>query len=168
MLVSLGIVVLFTYILALADGVEDAGMFALTMLGIGAAIMTVLTVAAYIIVGLIYGGKYRVLFKMDRRGVNHIQLKKQYDRAAALGLLTAAAGLAGGNLTVAGAGLMGASRQSMYTAFSAVRSIKINERRNVIYLSETLSRNQVYAGEEDFPVVMDYILSHCPKNARHK
>jgi hypothetical protein len=136
MLLSLGIVVLLTFLLALADGVKDAAAFALTVLDIGAAVMTALTVAAYILVGLIYGGRYHVLFKMDRRGVNHIQLKKQYDRAAALGLLTAMAGLAGGSPTTMGAGLMSASRQSMYTKFADVRSVRVNRRRNVIYLRE--------------------------------
>ncbi|MBI0583513.1 MAG: zinc ribbon domain-containing protein [Methanomassiliicoccus sp.] len=166
MLISLSFVVLLTFLLALADGPADAAMFALTMFGIGAAIMTVLMVTAYVIVGLSYGGRYRVLFKMSDKGVHHIQLKKQYDRAAAFGLLTALAGLAGGNLTAAGAGLMSASRQSMYTEFADVRSIKVNRRRNVIYLSEGLAHNQVYAEDEDLPRIQAYILDHCPQGVR--
>jgi hypothetical protein len=166
MFLSLGIVTLLAFVLALADGVEDAAMFALTMFGIGAAVLTALTLAAYVIIGLLYGGRYHVLFKMDRRGVHHIQLKKQYDRAAALGLLTALAGLAGGSLTAVGAGMLAASRQSMYTAFKDVTSVKIRERRNVIYLGEALAQNQVYAEAEDLPRVKAYILEHIRKDVR--
>lgn len=166
MLLALAFPVVMAFVLGLEDGVGEAGTLALTMLAICGAIMTVLLIVAYVLVGLAYGGKYQVLFKMDDRGIHHVQLKKQYDRAAAMGLLTALAGLAGGNLSVAGAGLMSASRQAMYTEFSAVRSVRVAESRNVIYVNEALSRNQVYASDEDLPLVRDFILSHCPSGVR--
>ncbi len=166
MLLALAFPTLLAFVLGLEDGIAEAGEFALTMLAIGGAIVAVLLVAAYVLVGLAYGGRYQVLFKMDDRGVHHIQLKKQYDRAVAMNFLTALAGLAGGNLSAAGAGLMGASRQSMYTEFSSVRSVKVKEARNVIYVNGTLSRNQVYAASGDLPKVRDFILSHCPPGTR--
>ena len=166
MLLALAFPVVLAFVLGLEDGVAEAGALALTMLAICGAIMTVLLVVAYVLVGLAYGGRYQVLFKMDEKGVHHIQLKKQYDRAAAIGFLTALAGLAGGNLSAAGAGLMSASRQSMYTEFSAVRSVKVKEARNVIYVSEALSRNQVYVANEDLPLVRDFILARCPPEVR--
>jgi hypothetical protein len=62
--------------------------------------------------------------------------------------------------------MLAASRQSMYTAFKDVTSVKIRERRNVIYLGEALAQNQVYAEAEDLPRVKAYILEHIRKDVR--
>lgn len=158
---------LLVFFLTLAEeGFMEALGVAVPIFGMIALGVSVLMGIAYLIVGLIYGGKYIVLFRMDEKGIDHIQLQKQYDKARAMGLLTAAIGLAGGSLTTAGAGLLSASRQSMHTTFSKVRSVKVKERRNILYLNENLNHNQVYIGDEDFAFVRDYILSRCPKNIR--
>jgi hypothetical protein len=166
LMLSLAMPVVLAFVLGLENGIAEAGTLALTVLAICGAILGVLLVVAYLVIGIIYGGKYQVLFKMDDKGVHHIQLKKQYDRAKAMGLLTALAGLAGGNLTAAGAGLLAASRQSMYTRFSEVRSIRFSPKRDTIYLNGSLSRNQVYAPIEDLPLVRDHILSRCRKDVK--
>ena len=103
---------------------------------------------------------------MDDKGVNHIQLDKQYKKAQALGYLSALIGLSSGNLTTAGSGLMAATKQSLYTSFKKVKSIKVAKARNTIYVNETLSRNQVYVSNEDFDFVLEHILNNCPKNVR--
>ena len=166
LVLSLAVPVVLAFVLGLENGIAEAETLALTALAICGVILGVLLVVAYLVLGIIYGGKYQVLFKMDDKGVYHIQLKKQYDRAKAMGLLTALAGLAGGNLTAAGAGLLAASRQSMYTRFSEVRSIKFSPKRETIYLNGSLSRNQVYAPVEDLPLVRDHILSRCRKDVK--
>jgi len=166
LMLSLAVPVVLAFVLGLENGIAEAGTLALTVLAICGAILGVLLVVAYLMIGIIYGGKYQVLFRMDDKGVHHIQLKRQYDRAKAMGLLTALAGLAGGNLTAAGAGLLAASRQSMYTRFSEVRSIRFSPKRDTIYLNGSLSRNQVYAPIEDLPLVRDHILSRCRKDVK--
>jgi hypothetical protein len=93
-------------------------------------------------------------------------LKKQFAKAQALGFLTALAGLAGGNLTAAGAGLMAATKQSQYSTFAKIKSIKIKEKRNTIYLNEFPVHNQIYAPAENFSDIKEYIISHCPKNVK--
>ena len=159
---------LLMFFLSLGDGLFEAFKTSLMVFGIAAGAITVLLAIAYPLLALMYGGKYCVLFKMDDQGVDHIQLKKQFQKAQALGFLTLLMGLAGNNFSAAGAGLMSATRQSMHTTFSKVKSVKINESRHTIYLNETLNHNQVYAEPEDFSLVKDYILSHCPKNAKIK
>ena len=144
----------------------DAISISAVILGYGMIGMAILLIIAYVFVGFLYGGKYYVLFKMDDKGVNHIQLDKQYKKAQALGYLSALIGLSSGNLTTAGSGLMAATKQSLYTSFKKVKSIKVAKARNTIYVNETLSRNQVYVSNEDFDFVLEHILNNCPKNVR--
>ena len=68
---------------------------------------------------------------------------------------------------MAGTGILAASRTSMLTNFSDVKELEILPKEHLIRLNETLSRNQVYAEEEDFAFVADYIRSRC-KNAKVK
>ena len=126
-------------------------------------VLAVISVLAYLIVAAMYGWKYQVLFEMDEAGVNHIQMKSQFKKAEAMGWLVALAGAAAGRPTVAGAGMLSATRSSMYTKFSAVRKVKGNRGRHTIYVNELLSRNQVYAEDADFDFVLNYIKSHTGK-----
>lgn len=148
------------------DGVAPALKIFITIMGGGVVLMSVLLAIAYPFIALIYGGKYYVLFKMDNNGINHIQLDKQFKRAQALGFLTTLLGAASGSVTAGGAGILAATRKSLYTNFKKVKSMKIHARRNTIYLNESLTRNQIYAKHEDFQFVKEYILNHCPKNIR--
>ena len=45
--------------------------------------------------------------------------------------------------------------------FNDVMTLEILPKQNLIRVNETLSRNQVYAEEEDFAFVADYIKAHC-------
>ena len=166
MLIALFVPTVFMFFISLSDGFMDAIRLSATIFAYGVIGMAVLLIIAYVFVGFLYGGKYYVLFKMDDKGVNHIQLDKQYKKAQALGYLSALIGLSSGNLTTAGSGLMAATKQSLYTSFKKVKSIKVAKARNTIYVNETLSRNQVYVSNEDFDFVLEHILNNCPKNVR--
>jgi len=69
--------------------------------------------------------------------------------------------IAGGRPGIAGTGILAASRTAMHTAFNDVKTLEILPKQNLIRVNETLSRNQVYAEEEDFAFVADYIKAHC-------
>ena len=132
------------------------------MMLIFCAVFSVLTILAYLLVAASYGGKYIVLFEMDEKGVLHRQIKSQVKKAQVLGWLTALAGLKAGNLTSVGIGLNSATKTSSYSSFGHVRSVKAYPKRNLIKVNELLEKNQVYATDEDFDFVHDYIRSHCP------
>ena len=166
MLIALFVPAIFMFFISLSDGFMDALSISAIILAYGAIGMGILLIIAYVFVGLLYGGQYYVLFKMDDKGVNHIQLDKQYKKAQALGYLTALVGLSSGSLSTAGSGLMAATKQSLYTSFKKVKSIKVAKSRNTIYVNETLSRNQVYASNEDFDFILEHILNNCPKNVK--
>ena len=155
-----GIIILVMWLLDLVfSGFEDVWAVTKIMLLIFAGFV-VLSLLGYLVVAVMYGGKYCVLFEMDEKGVSHVQLPKQFKKAQVMGLLAA---LVSGNPTTAGAGILAATRNSMYTSFDGVRSIKSFPRQHVIKVNAPLSKNQVYADDADFQFVLDYIKAHCPK-----
>jgi len=155
----------FMIILTLIEGgwnlekMWDTSLPFLILMGV----FTVIALISYAIVAAMYGGKYIVLFEMDEKGVNHCQINAQAMRARKMGIITAAAGVATGNLTTAGIGATSASRSSMYTSFDKVRSVQCRKHRNLIKVNELFFKNQVYVRDEDFDFVYEYIKSHCPQ-----
>lgn len=168
LLISLFIPTILMFIITLENGLIEAITISAMILAYGALLLGTLLILAYLMIGILYGGKYYVIFKMDNDGINHIQLQKQFKKAEALGFLTSLVGVSTGNLTAGGAGLMAASKQSLYTSFKKVKSIKVNKKRNTIFLNESMTRNQIYAENVDFDFILNRILECCPKNVKVK
>jgi len=124
-------------------------------------VLTGLTILGVLMVAIMYKGKYVTLFEMDENGVSHIQVAEQFRQAQKLGKLSAVAGLASGNLTAAGMGLMISSKDRSVTEFTKVRSVKPRRWMNVIKVNQRFNKNQVYVTDEDFDFVYDYIKSSC-------
>ena len=127
-------------------------------------IMGIIFIIAYLLVAIMNGGKYCVVFELDNKGVKHIQMQRQFKKAQVLGLITA---LSGSNLSTMGAGLLASSKKSSYSKFSKVKSIVSKKSRNVIYVNEELEHNQIYVSREDFDSVLEYLKKYC-KNAKFK
>jgi hypothetical protein len=158
---------LLMLVLGLAEG-DGAGavLVFFKVYGMVMAVLLVLLAFGYVLLALMYGGKYCVVFEMDDQEVRHTQLQKQVKRAQALGMLTMLAGAASGNPTAMGAGLLAASRQTAISRFKKIRSITVHQRRQVIYITTSDQiRNQIYPGQEDFQSIVDHIVNHAPKQA---
>lgn len=167
LLIGLSAPTLLMFLLTLSEaGLQEALRVAASILGIGLIVMAVLLLLGYALTGLIQGGKYIVLFQMDKEGINHIQLQPQHQKAQAMGFLTALTGVVSGNLSVAGAGLMAATKRNLYTPFRNVKSVKLARSRHTIYLNETLAKNQVYAAPEDYDIILQEILARCPRDVK--
>ena len=166
MSLSFGIVLLFLILINLIDGsfrYWDADTFAGFFRGFLLLLlfMLALSVVAYLIVAGIYGWKYMVLFTMDEQGVEHRQMKKQFEKAQAIGWLTAAAGALSGNIGRVGTGILAATRDSSVSIFKKVSLVRSVRRRHTIYVNQGLFHNQVYAETPDFDFVRDYIIHRC-------
>ena len=147
---------------SLTEGIKVLGGFLL--FGLGG--MLLLSTFAYLIIGFIYGGRYCVLFEMNDRGVNHIQMQKQYKKAQVLSLLTTLAAVAAKNVSAAGAGVLAGSTQSIYSEFSTVRKLVPLRRNNCIKVNSLLVKNQIYATPEQFDFIWTYIAQRCPQAAK--
>ncbi len=113
---------------------------------------------SYFTYALLMGGKYCVLFEMDKRGIRHIHVPKQFKRAEIIGALALLAGIVSRNPSAMGVGFLAAANQSMYTEFNTVNAIKADPKNHVIKLRfSVLAQNQVYTAPEDFAFVLEYI-----------
>jgi len=126
-------------------------------------VFAVIILLSYALVAAIYGGKYIVLFEMDEQHITHSQIPSQAKKAQALGMITAAAGVLSGKPAMVGLGISSGARTTMSSDFSSVRSVKACRSRNLINVREILSYNHVYASDEDFDFVYNYIREHCPR-----
>lgn len=124
-------------------------------------IITVFVIMAYPIVAVINGGRYQVVFEMNDKGINHIQMQKQFKKNQVVAMITVLAGIAAGSPETAGAGLLAGSKSSSYSEFKNVKRIVSKSNRHVIYVNGALEHNQVYVAKEDFEQVKTYIVNHC-------
>lgn len=125
-------------------------------------ILFTLSLISYVIIGFIYGWKYIVLFEMDHHGVDHIQMPKQFEKAQGLAWLTAMAGLATGNFTTAGSGILAASKSTSSSTFANVKKVIGQKSFHCIKVNEILEKNQIYIPDEDYEFVWNFITSRCP------
>ena len=126
----------------------------------------VLALVGYLFYIVIAGSHYCVLFEMDENGVKHTQLPKQFKKADALGTVLALAGLATGKIGRVGQGLMIKGQQSMSSDWNKATSVIINRSQNTIKVNERLFKNQVYAADEDFDFVVDFIKEHVSEKCK--
>ena len=168
LLISGAIVLAFLFFINIMDGdLMDTLRFVAQSAGIMFGIFAVLSIVGYLLFAFIIGGKYCVVFEMDEEGINHKQHQKHVKKSELIGAITALAGIAGGRIGTVGTGMLAAARTSMLTYFDDVKELEILPKEHLIRLNETLSRNQVYAEDEDFRFVADYIKARC-RNAKVK
>ena len=166
LLISGVIVVAFLFIINIMDNnLMDTLRFVAQSAAVLFGIFLVLSIVGYLVFAFIIGGKYCVVFEMDEEGINHKQHQKHVKKAQLIGAITALAGAGAGNLSTVGTGVLAAARTSMYTGFDDVKELEILPKERLIRLNETLSRNQVYAADEDFAFVASYIQARC-RNAK--
>ena len=100
-IILVGFVVFGTFLYAIHGDWEGLWGMAKAML-IAMGIFLVLTFLGVLVVAIMYGGKYIVLFEMDEKEIAHIQEPRQFRKAQKMGAVTAMAGAAAGNFTAAG------------------------------------------------------------------
>ena len=122
--------------------------------------MTAVIILGYLLFAAIMGGKYCVMFEMDKDGVNHKAVPAQAKKAKALSKATVIGGLATGRFSTVAIG-NAAARTEMYTDFKSVTAVIPKRMFHIIKVNSGLFHNQVYAADTDFEFVWDYIIAHC-------
>lgn len=143
------------------DFLDFSKIFLFILIGVEA-----LVAIAYFIYAAMRGFKYCVMFEMDEEGVKHTQMPRQFKKAQAMSLVLILAGMATKNPGAVGQGMLAGVKNSMVSSFSNVKSIEIFRKRNVIKVNERMNKNQVYASDQDFDFVVDYIKSHVTKKCK--
>ena len=163
---SLGIVYLLTLVIDLFQKtIETWGDLwtASKLFLILAGVFLVLGFLGYLLTAAIFGWKYMVVFEMTDDYVRHIQMAKQVKKAETIGMITALAGLLAKRPTTAGAGLLASAKTVSTSEFDSVEFLKVRRRRHTIHVNQLLDKNQVYAEDEDFDFVEQFIKAHCTK-----
>lgn len=158
-----GIALVAVYFGPLVRGDYAAVLHDLKYWGIAVLVALAIITLAYLIVALMYGGRYIVNFTMDENGISHEQILEQKKNARKIGAAVAGAGALTGNPGRLGQGAMVASHTAISSEFVRVRSIRVLRRWHTIKINQPFAKNQVYTAPEDFDFVVDYIRSHCPK-----
>ncbi|MHB1150982.1 MAG: hypothetical protein ACYCWE_01070 [Eubacteriales bacterium] len=159
---------IFMGLLIISDGAAAVFKLIFQFIFFGIITATLLILPAYALYAGINGGKYCVVFEMDKKGINHIQMGKQFKKTQVLSYIGMLAGAMTGNITAVGVNMIAGSRQSMYSSFKSVNKVKAKRRRNVLYVNEMLNHNQIYASPEQFDYVFNFIKEHCPSSVKIK
>ena len=166
--ISLVIVLALILGFQMIDGIgtfAEKLQFVAELAGILVAILLVITILGYLLYSYMMGGTYCALFEMDENGICNKAQEKHIKKAELISAITVIAGIASGRPGVVGTGMLASARTSMYTRFDSVKELEILPKQHLIRLNEKLSRNQVYAEDEDFAFVADYIRLRC-RNAK--
>ena len=110
-------------------------------------------------------GNYCVIFEMDGDGIRHTQLARQFKKAQVIGAIATALGASTGNLSLAGSGILAGSRNSIYTSFDKLDSVKVDKKRETIYLRSNTFFNQIYVPQEHLDDVLNYIIRNSKVKA---
>ena len=164
--IVLGLIFIFIMIDTIGSIAEKLQFF-LELAGILLAICLIITILGYLLYSYMMGGTYCALFEMDENGICNKAQEKHIKKAELISAISVIAGIASGRPGVVGTGMLSAARTSMYTRFDSVKELEVLPKQHLIRVNETLNRNQVYAEDEDFAFVANYIKERC-RNAKVK
>lgn len=159
-------VLLVTILELVESGFSDAVNVFVPMFTGMLIIITAFDIIAFPIIIFMTGGSYQVVFELNDKGINHIQMDEHLKKNQVISMITILVGTAAGSPGTTGAGLLASSKQNSYSDFAKVTKIVAKPSRHVIYVNETLEHNQVYVDKEDFEQVKTYIEQHCKKAKR--
>ncbi len=162
--IAFGIVYVFTLVIDLFQGVikSPADLWpASKVFAILLGVFFVISLISYAILAALYGWKYQVMFEMTDKYVKHDQMPKQFEKAEAIGIITALVGAAAGKPYMVGLGAHTAARSSKTSELATVEYLKPRPKRNTIHVNHLLDKNQVYAEDADFDFVEQFLREHC-------
>jgi len=97
-------------------------------------LIALLLILTWLLIMLVYRGKYEVEFVLDNNGVLCRTKAKQAKRNRVINSLTVILGLFTGKPTVAGAGLLAQSRQEVFIRWSHVTKVKYKPQRHTVLI----------------------------------
>lgn len=103
------------------------GLYALGIIG-------ALFLLTYILIKVLYGGKYDVGFVLDNNGILCYTQPSQANKNRIMNTLTVVLGLLSGKAAVAGAGLLAGTKQTAFLRWSKVQKVRYYPQKHVIML----------------------------------
>lgn len=133
--------------------------------GFASAVVLLIMGLSYLILCLLYKGKYTMQFEMDEAGILHTEALGQQKKSRRLGVSAAIVCTATG---YSGAMRLVAEGQGFYSRFAQVRVVKAVKKQNLIWLSGGFAPNRIYASPEQFDFVWQCIIIRSPKGKMYE
>lgn len=133
------------------------------MCGLIFLIMNALGLVSYLILAILYHGKYKVSFALDRNYLVHRQLKDQAEVGRKIGLIASIIGLLTKKPSVIVTGSVAASHNVSTSCLKNVTVIKPRRWRHTIHVNQLFNKNQIFVANEDFDFVLNFLRENCPK-----
>jgi hypothetical protein len=136
-------------------GSGENRIYSLYALGMIAALF----ILTYLLILVLYGGKYDVGFVIDNKGILCTTLPRQARTNRIINGLTVALGVLSGKPTVAGAGILAGTTQSVFLNWNAVKKVKYDPQQHVITLRGGVTESMaVFSTEENYDMVKAIII----------
>ena len=148
--IPFGVLILFLYF----SGSGQSRRYSLYAIAMVAALLFL----TWLLVMVLYGGKYEVGFVMDSRGVLCVSLPRQAKKNKAVNSAAIVLGLMSGNFTAAGAGVLAQSRQKEFTWWSKVRRVRAYRRTlTIVIISSAMQKTALFCTQENYQEVISFL-----------
>ncbi len=115
---------------------------------------------SYLLILLVYGGKYELGFRIDQEGVASFTEGTQKKKNKILNTLTIMMGFFSKQPTVAGAGLLADARQTVFLKWKRIKKVKYDERSRTILLYGGVGESiGVFCNQDNYEEVKAYLKS---------
>lgn len=129
----------------------------------GVGLVVLLLAATWLAVRILYGGRYDAEFLLDADGARASLDTTSRRRSRGVSRLAVAAGMAAGQPTVAGAGLLAAGNQSQYLTWDEVRRVDQDRtHRTIVLRGPAVAHVALFCTTENF----DEVLAHVAARVR--
>jgi len=112
--------------------IASGGDIACTDAKYALGLITALFILTFLLIMVVYGGKYAPGFIVDETGIVNYTQEKHAKRGRVINGLAVALGLFSGNLTAVGAGIIAQSKQVMRLRWKNVRKVKCYPKKHTI------------------------------------
>ncbi len=129
-----------------------------------AAVLIVIVLFSYWIVGRYYGGQFLFNYEMDENGIRFTQSEEDSEKTRNISHLAFMTGMLTKNYGLMGVGM--GDNSTAYSDFSKIYWIRANKKRELITLHSFFLFNQIFVPESDFDEVLRYMEEKSGKIAR--
>jgi hypothetical protein len=113
-----------------------------------------LFILTYLLIQVLYGGKYDVGFVIDDKGILCYTKSHQAKINRIVNGLTVVLGLLTGKPSAAGAGILAATKQSTFLNWKKIKKVKYSPKQHVIMIRGGFTESMaVFCTEENYPTV---------------
>ncbi len=155
--IPFGAILLF---IGIAPGKSSDKIYAFGLIG-------ALLMLTWIFVMVVYRGEYQAEFILDAKGALCRTQKAQAKKNKIVNMLTVALGLLAGKPSAAGAGVLAASRQTVFLTWKNIKKVKYDNQLYVIQLcSSPLDQVVLFCQQENYQEVMQFVQEKMEQKNR--